>query len=710
MKILTIALFLLAIFLGCFSQLIDVEALKSRWLSWRVVNAADFTILKAIAENFVRNQSADGSWNDIDYGDKNRSLWKSARHLERLSSLAKLACSLRSLGRPDSSIEYAGIRAISYWVVRDFKNPNWWWNDIGTPKSLGESALLLESVLTKELLAGVDKILHRASWKTWIGQNLVWGTSVEIVQGLLDNDTKALQESFHRLFQEVRVLPRHHNTTWEEGIQEDGSFHEHHSQLYSGGYGYSFANDVGGAILLAWNTPFHSSAAVEEYVRFLLDGQQWMMRGGVFDYLARGREITRESSIQKSLVPDFVKVVVFLSKLSDVPRRKELIHFASVLQQSKQSQLYQKQQQVTEVVGNKHYWNSDYMIHRRSGYSVSVRMFSSRLLNSEMINEEGLCSTHLADAASLLYRTGDEYFDVFPVWDWSMVPGTTALHWLSNKRVPITGERNAFDYGSNDFAGGVSDGEYGATGMDLHRGYLTAKKSFFFFDEMYLALGAGISVSGNQSSDHAVITTIEQSHKLGGVTQRSLSNGMTLVEHNITGYVIRTGTSGLNVVLKHGEASGRWSDIGSGRTDLLTMSVFLLALDYGITPSNSTYEYRVLPEGGMVAAEREAKSPSVKVLQNTPEVQAVERKEDGLVQAMFFSQQGTSVSTSRGVLRVSQPCAVMIRHKSAKTTEISVSSPQALKMTVHVWLGNRTVVVSLEGDMSSGRSVTTILP
>ena len=40
------------------------------------------------------------------------------------------------------------------------------------------------------------------------------------------------------------------------------------------------------------------------------------------------------------------------------------------------------------------------------------------LLNTELVNDEGKKSHHLADGFTLLYRRGDEYADIFPVWDW----------------------------------------------------------------------------------------------------------------------------------------------------------------------------------------------------------------------------------------------------------------------------------------------------
>jgi hypothetical protein len=44
----------------------------------------------------------------------------------------------------------------------------------------------------------------------------------------------------------------------------------------------------------------------------------------------------------------------------------------------------------SRLVGNRMYWASDYMVHRRAHYVVSVKGFSTRIANSECINSENL--------------------------------------------------------------------------------------------------------------------------------------------------------------------------------------------------------------------------------------------------------------------------------------------------------------------------------
>src|SRR5205814_10435107 len=128
-------------------------------------------------------------------------------------------------------------RALDHWLEHDYRNPNWWHNEVGTPQLLGSAALLLGSDLSQDRLDKIVVIMKRSVWTKWTGQNLVWGVTNQIMRGLLQNDPALVTEAYSRLYDEVRV-------SMSEGIQPDFSFHQHGPQLYSGGYGLYFAQDL----------------------------------------------------------------------------------------------------------------------------------------------------------------------------------------------------------------------------------------------------------------------------------------------------------------------------------------------------------------------------------------------------------------------------------------------------------------------------------
>ena len=77
------------------------------------------------------------------------------------------------------------------------------------------------------------------------------------------------------------------------------------------------------------------------------------------------------------------------------------------------------------LVGHKHFGCSDYTVHRSREWMATVKMSSQRVVGTELINEDNLLGYYLGDGATFYYRRGDEYLDVFLLWDWRKVPGVT---------------------------------------------------------------------------------------------------------------------------------------------------------------------------------------------------------------------------------------------------------------------------------------------
>ena len=64
------------------------------------------------------------------------------------------------------------------------------------------------------------------------------------------------------------------------------------------------------------------------------------------------------------------------------------------------------------------------MVQHRPAYYLSVHMSSTRVLNADWpcCGGEGRLCHHLADGATVIMRDGDEYRDVYPVWNWRQIP------------------------------------------------------------------------------------------------------------------------------------------------------------------------------------------------------------------------------------------------------------------------------------------------
>src|SRR5262245_31569464 len=86
----------------------------------------------------------DGSWADIDYSNQARSQWSAGQHLARALIMAKGVAVSRRNNHPNPDLTAKTSAALTYWLDRDFRNPNWWWNEIGVPQLLGEIILLID--------------------------------------------------------------------------------------------------------------------------------------------------------------------------------------------------------------------------------------------------------------------------------------------------------------------------------------------------------------------------------------------------------------------------------------------------------------------------------------------------------------------------------------------------------------------------------------
>jgi chondroitin AC lyase len=581
------------------SAVSDVALVRSRYvLSMLSVDSSAFEQLNAKSAKYAATLQPDGRWPDIDYKSTVLTDWATSEHLQRTLVMEKAARLYCNGGHTNDALESKALAALKAWTTHDYQNPNWWWNEIGVPELIGEIANLMWPHIPSDELLKVTKIMRRSDWHRVprTGANLTWEVIIEIARGCLENSPDLVGEGYERMYKEIRIV-----STSEDGIQQDYSFHQHKAQIHSGGYGLNFADDVGRFVSFAWGTRFQLPPdGMAIFSSYLLDGEQWFVRGNIIDYSTVGRSITRRGNIvvphDPSARPMFssgpayiLGNAVALLAAEPTPRRRELLDFAARLSGKAGT---------PDFIGNKQFWCSDFMAHRRRGFYTSVKLLSARTLNGELIDGEGIKSQHLSDGVNLLYLTGNEYTDIFPVWDWTKLPGTTAI-----QETLETGETDPIAArGITTFDGGVSDGVYGMAAMDLARGSLSAKKAWFFFDNSYVALGSGITLRGNSGRD--VITDVNQPllagnvftsltlHRIPAGTFTYNSANTVWVYHNHVGYIFSPNT---RMFLSIGPQSGKWSDIGTGSNQPITLSVFDLWIDHGRSPQNATYQYIVLP-------------------------------------------------------------------------------------------------------------------
>lgn len=122
----------------------DLQRLRrqTREFEWAPVNPEK--TLVGQADRWARELRPDGSWSDVNYADQSRGFWKTEDHLKRVWSMATLYAEERTLGRRNSALEKAALAATHFWINHDFRNPNWWHNEIAVPKYLVTAILLMQ--------------------------------------------------------------------------------------------------------------------------------------------------------------------------------------------------------------------------------------------------------------------------------------------------------------------------------------------------------------------------------------------------------------------------------------------------------------------------------------------------------------------------------------------------------------------------------------
>lgn len=317
-----------------------------------------------------------------------------------------------------------------------------------------------------------------------------------------------------------------------EAVQVDSSFWAHGAQLYSEGYGMALFTIVAAWADVSRGTSFAlSDKEVDAIAFYILDGTRWLIRGEIGMMYLGYRPANTIDGVT-SYAADF------LEPLDRMVRADE----GNSAAYKKLADNIRGKTRENGVTGHKYFWRSEFSSHLRAGYGIFTRINSPRMVGSEYRStfrpEVGNEIDWNAQGATSIQVTNREYDDLVPAFDWFHYPGVTAPY---AKVMSTSGKRNAYS-----FTGGVSDGRYGADVFTLDRSSTTGRKSYFYFDDEMVALGAGIS----STSEHAVHTTVNQgaaraNATVGGKAVRpgtdSAATGASWAYNDEIGYVFPEG-------------------------------------------------------------------------------------------------------------------------------------------------------------------------
>lgn len=609
----------------------------------------------------------DGSWPDIDYRDVSRTGFEHGDHLDNLIELSRAWKKPASGFYRDPELKNVISSALDFWLAHDFISDNWWWNEMGTPGRMIDILLLMDDDLSEKQRSEGMRIAGRANLEAWgarPGGDLIQIASMRGKQALFDRDPELLERVMKVMAGEIRL-------TTGRGLKPDLSFHHRKDNVistlsYGAGYARSFAYWAAKTAGTSFDLP---DASMELLVDYYLDGiRQSMVYGKYPDPGAKNRSVSRKNALAPA-EPELARNLLRATNY----REKEL-------------------EKAVKTQGNRFFWHSEYFTHQRPGYFTSVRMHSTRGNNMEYPhNEEGLKNHHYADGANFISRTGQEYFNIFPVWDWQKIPGTTIV------QKPVFPDwHELVKEGISEFAGGVTDGEYGAAAFDFKSPHdsLRARKSWFFFDSAYVCLGAGIS----SWEEHPVATTLNQCLLNGEVVVKTRNRERTLrrgehtfekvswVFHDSIAYLF---PSPAGVHLGNTTATGSWQEINhhtwAAKEAEVQKDVFSLWLDHGSQPQEAAYQYIVVPgisASGATSYENPEQNLGIQILANTPALQAVTHTRLNNTQVVFYEPGELRISDDL-TLTAGNPCMIMVQTDGKAVQKITVSDPSRNLEEIH---------------------------
>ncbi|WP_291529939.1 polysaccharide lyase 8 family protein [Bacteroides sp. UBA939] len=629
----------------------------------------DFANNPSIDEDLKSYNDTDGSFTDVDYSSIQRTNWPPIVHIDRLSAFAFAYTNPENKYYKDEVLFAKIQKGLEYWHERNPWCHNWWYNQIAEPQQTGILLIQMragEKHIPAEL---EEKILERIKKDgghpaKWTGANRTDIALHWIYRACLSEDEADLSTALENAYSPIVY-------TTKEGFQHDNSYFQHGTQLYIGGYGDEILKGVTQIAMYTRGTRYAiPSDKLALLSKFMRETYYSTIRGQymLFDVLGRG--VSRPGITNKAHTALFAKRMIEL----DPAHAKEYEEIILRLS-GKRTTDYALSPKHT------HYFRGDYTLHVRPAYTFDVRMVSTRTKRCEYGNGENLKTYFMSDGCTNIVSDGNEYADIFPVWNWTRIPGVTAPQ---VEEIPMA----TSDWqtpGTSTFAGGVSDSLYGASAYsytDTYAGINTsARKAWFFFDDEVVCLGAGI----HSTSEYPVYTTVNQclaasskvllyhKKKPTEITQGNFNyTSPEWILHNKTGYLFPDGGK---VFVANQQQTGSWYDINhTAPKDSIQKDIFTICIDHGMKPSDATYAYIIIPGMQTVDGMKQyQQEKNIKILTNTENLQAVSNEKAGILQMIFY-QSGEFIYKDL-TIKADKACALIVKMTNRNKIKLHIADP-----------------------------------
>ncbi|QNS03072.1 polysaccharide lyase 8 family protein [Streptomyces xanthii] len=563
---------------------------------------------------------------------------------------------------------------------------NWWFWEIGAPRALMDTCVLLRAQLPAAdldaYLRTVARFVPDADRRTnspslaETGANRADKAVIVALRGLLARDPAVLVKARDAL-SDVRDSGKNSLFTYVtsgDGFYRDGSFVQHTYVAYTGTYGSVLLGGAGQLIALLAGSDW---AVTDPSVEVLHEAVDRSFMPVLFDGLmmdsVRGRAVSRDRARDHT---DGAVTVSYILQLAEgapasyadrwraaakgwILRNRETPYTGLVgIPALVRAKALLDDAQVTpadRLTGHFLLADMDRVVHRRPAWACALSLSSKRIAAYEAGNGENLHGWYTGDGMTYIYDGDDldAFGDSFwPTVDPYRLPGTTVDTRPRTDLGTVPGTSTFRP--KNAVAGGaVLDGRYGASAMELvaDGSTLRAKKAWFLLDNAVVALGSGITASDGRTIETIVenrnlhadglpaLTVDERRQPTEQGWSAELDDAGWAHLEGVGGYVFPTG--GPLRALRE-ERTGTWRSINSGADTggdptPVTRRYATLWFDHGSSPDSASYSYVLLPGATEAATLAWSRSRPVRILANSPEVQAVSSPRLGLLAAHFWA-------------------------------------------------------------------------
>ncbi len=657
------------------AQTNDLAVIRQRVIAELFTN----TVADNQVETIVAKMKEDGSFPGIDYADLSTTAgFPQQRHIGDLLYLARVYQSKTSKYHHSKQLMETIEKGLRYWAKNDYVGDNWHDSQITVPTILINLMLVMGNELPNDLVEKLQPIIGRANMSASGARPS--GDRI-VIAGILAKNM-LFRENFTEFEKVIKIIEGEIKfSTGERGIQHDYSFHHRPDRVNNTtSYGYGkYANAFGEWLVYVNGTKYQfSKEKINQLVDYYIDGITKQLVYGVYeDVSVKNRDITSKNNFQPRGTLEIERLLVGTDYRK--AELEELIRLRKGTARPSKSFA-------------KFFWQTEHFVFQRPNFYTTVRMFSTRNANMEMpYNGPGKPTHHRADGTNYLVLKGNEYHNIWPVYDWQKISGTTVL-----QKPALHGPEDIQKKGLTRFVGAVTDDLYGAVVFDFKSPHdmVEAKKSWFFFDEEYVCLGTDI----RSESKLQVATTINQVLLKGDVTimqdgnKAVLPSGKRLAEkvkwiyHDRIGYIF---PEPAKINVSNQNETGTWASITDQKNiskEPVNEQVFKLWFDHGPRPTKAGYQYIVVPDVEQnKLMETSQNNRSINILSNSDTVQAVWHGKLNMVQAAFYQAAELKVTPSFSLKMDSQGMA-MIRMDGNRIKTISVADPsrQLRRMSITV--------------------------